>query len=436
MKYKFNEIVACTYFDKNYLIKGISMCQSFVRHNPEIKVYVLCFDDYTRETLKKLKIKNVITIKLSDFEDEKLLKAKKNRSLVEYFWTCTPSLPLYIFKKFPQYKGVIYLDADLFFYSSVGVTFDELGDGSLYTVEHRYPRGQAYRNLTSGRFNVAFQIFTRKKESIDCLKRWREQCLKWCYFRAEDGKMGDQMYLNEWPTLYKNLVVSLNVGVDVAPWNVSQYSLTDENNHPKVDGQELICYHFHQFTILDDDSFEYSYGYFLTDKIREIIYQPYVKSLKETIRKVKRIDPNFKVPVVRRSWVTRLQYLLIKTISPTYWLLQTCLFALNHEKHIKGGKGYKIGINALVFNANESIAGKKYLNKVLGDIKKDFRNEYLIFCNSDNRNSFKEFNNCRIVKLAVGSQNSLGLQLFNRLVLPLIFRTYSVDKVRVLDTIN
>ena len=52
-------------------------------------------DSVCYETLFQVKLPNVHLIALEDFEagDEELLSAKKNRTLIEYYFTCTPSLP-------------------------------------------------------------------------------------------------------------------------------------------------------------------------------------------------------------------------------------------------------------------------------------------------------------------------------------------------------
>lgn len=325
MKLKQQGIIYCTYFDKNYLLKGLSMCSSFLRHNPTAKLWVLSFDSYTDEILNKLNLKRVTVIHLADFEDKQLLKAKQNRSLVEYYWTCTPSLPLYIFKKNPKIKKVIYLDADLFFYSSVTPVFVELGDKSILTVEHRYPKGQESRIKTSGRFNVGFQIFNRDKEGLSCLKRWRKQCLDWCFWRLEDGKLGDQLYLNEWPNLYSKLVISQNFGLNAAPWNISQYWVSKKNDRVYINEDRLICYHFHQFQILRENSFEFSSGYYFSKIVQDYIYKKYILDLERQIKNLKRLDKSFTINYVQRGKISLLKVSFKKLIGPYYWRLNTIL---------------------------------------------------------------------------------------------------------------
>lgn len=305
------QAVFCTYFDKNYLPKGLSMHQSFITYHPWAKLYILCMDNYTKQTIDKLKLKGVKTIALKEFEDSKLLAVKKDRTLIEYYWTCTPSLPLYIFEVDKEAQTVVYLDADIYFYSSCLPVFTELGQQSIYTVEHRFPRSQESLINLSGRFNVAFQVFRRDQEALSCLKRWRRQCLKWCYFKVEDGKMGDQLYLNEWPNLYKGLVISANLGINTAPWNISQYKVSNKGHNVYINNDQLVFYHFHQFEILSENKFKYISGYKLSEKVFKLIYDPYAKQIQKQISRIKKLDPKFKIVTPRqplknvlRHWVS------------------------------------------------------------------------------------------------------------------------------------
>jgi hypothetical protein len=305
----FEGIIFCTYFNKNYLQKGLALHTSLLKHNPTAKLWILCMDTYTKRLLDKLKLTGVTTITLSQFEDSQLKKAKKNRSLVEYFWTCTPSLPLYIFKHNPRVNKAIYLDADLYFYSSIKPIIEEMGDNSIYIVEHRYPKDQKYRDNVSGRFNVGLIVFKRDKEGLDCLKRWRKQCNKWCYLKPEPGKMGDQMYLNEWPELYTNLVISKNLGVNTAPWNIMQYQVTNKQSQIHINKDQLIFYHFHQLEVLGKNRFNYAHGYKFTKNTIDYIYKPYTIELTKQYEIINKYDPSFKIDASKSSLSDKIKQL-------------------------------------------------------------------------------------------------------------------------------
>ena len=316
-------LVYCAYFDKGFLLKGLALHSSLLKYNPDAKLWILAFDKYTEDILRKMKLKGVTVVPLAEFEDKELLAVKGSRNPVEYYWTCTPSLPLYIFKRKPDTKYVVYLDGDLYFYLDAMVGVEEIADKSILAVEHRFPKGMESMSKVSGRFNVGFNVFKNDKVGIKCLKRWRAQCLDWCYWRPKDGKLGDQMYLNEWPKLYeKNLVISENIGVDTAPWNVSQYEVSKKGNDVYINNKKLVCYHFHQFQILGPDHFSRVLGYTLSREVVKLIYEPYEAELRRQYTKVKSFDKSFEIKRVEQNINQVFRAKLSKLIGPVYWRIK------------------------------------------------------------------------------------------------------------------
>lgn len=320
--------IFCTYFDKGFILRGMALHESLVKLAPNAKLWIFAFDAYTERILKKLNLRGVRVVSLKELEDKQLLAVKRSRSKVEYMWTSTPSLPLYIFKHSPA-KYVVYLDADEYFFSSPKSIFDELGGKSLFAVEHMYPKGREGLNEADGRFNVAINVFKKDKVGIRCLKRWRGQCIEWCYWRFEDGKLGDQLYLNEWPDLYgKDLVISKNIGINVAPWNVMQYKISRRAGRVYVNSSPIVCYHFHQFQIFGPNKFNRVYGYTLSHEVVENIYKPYEEELRLQYGKLKKVVPSFKIipPIKYSSQIVRQR--MGKYLGPIYWRFMTIMHNL------------------------------------------------------------------------------------------------------------
>jgi hypothetical protein len=321
-----NDVIYCTYFDKGFLLKGLALHASLIKSNPDAKLWVLAFDKYTEQILKRMNLKGVTVVALSDFEDKELLAVKNTRHPVEYYWTCTPSWVLYIMKKLPSAKQVVYIDGDIFFYSNPDTGVVEIGDKSILTVEHRFPPGREILVKDSGRFNVAFNVFRNDKTGIACLQRWRKQCLDWCYWKHEDGKLGDQMYLDEWPKLYgTDLVISKNVGVDAAPWNISQYKITQSGDTVYINRDKLVCYHFHQFQILGSSRFSRVLGYTLSRDTVKYIYEPYEEEITKQYRLVKKVDDNFKIEETENDKVMLFRERLARYFGPVYWRIKSLL---------------------------------------------------------------------------------------------------------------
>jgi hypothetical protein len=318
--------VYCTYFDKGFLLKGLALHESLIKHNPNAKLWILAFDKYTEKILNRIKLKGVTVVALEEFEDKELLAIKPTRHPVEYYWTCTPSWILYVLNNNPQTKYVVYLDADMFIYSDVDGGVAEIGNKSILAVEHRFPKGGENMEKVSGRFNVAFNVFKNDKIGRDCLKRWRGQCLEWCYWTPKDGKLGDQSYLDEWSKLYsKNFTISKNVGVDAAPWNISQYKVKLREQSVYVDNDQLICYHFHQFQILGPNHFSRVLGYTLSTDVIKNIYEPYEKELRKQYEKVKKLDRNYKVEMTEKDKAEPFRNKVVRRLGPTYSIVRGLL---------------------------------------------------------------------------------------------------------------
>lgn len=237
----------CTYFDRNYLLRGLTLYRSLVATGCPFQLHVLALDDEVASLVERLALSNLHCFLLADLEQwaPALLTAKANRRLIEYYFTLTPQLPLFLFDRCPEIRLVTYLDADLFFYASPEPLFVELGERSILITPHRYP-DHLKSHEVYGLFNVQYQSFRPDEAGLACLRRWRDQCLEWCYDRAEDGRYGDQKYLDEWPALYgERLVVLRHRGGGVAPWNWSSFPLVRGEEGVTVGGDPLIFYHFH-----------------------------------------------------------------------------------------------------------------------------------------------------------------------------------------------
>jgi hypothetical protein len=111
----------CTHSDRNYLTRGIALCESMLRHevHPHV-IYYVCLDEITHTVLKALQLPNVIPVPLHVIErgDDALLAARSNRSLIEYFWTLTPTIIAWLLEGNAEIDTLTYVDADLFFFAS------------------------------------------------------------------------------------------------------------------------------------------------------------------------------------------------------------------------------------------------------------------------------------------------------------------------------
>lgn len=333
----------CTLFDSNYLARGLVLHESLQRTCSSYHLYVVAFDDQSFNYLKQAALPNLTPVHVSTFEDSELLKVKPTRSIAEYCWTCTSSIILYCINTY-KLPSCTYLDADMVFYQDPQVLFNELGNKSVIITEHRYSRAYDLASLR-GIYCVQFMYFKNDENGITALKWWRERCLEWCYAYLEDGKFGDQKYLDDWTTRFQGVHVLKNQGAGIAPWNLQQFKFSTANDHislQPVKGGEtipLIFFHFHGVKFFTNDMVVCCGAIYEIDKgTREIVYLPYIKKLLATEDMIKEKSPAINANGRRGPAPGRLKVFLGYIKELLVYLKMGKLTALNpknlnHSKH-------------------------------------------------------------------------------------------------------
>lgn len=141
-------------------------------------------------------------------------------------------------------------------------------------TEHGYDTEYNQESL-SGRFCVQFMTF--KRGGMDILDDWDKCCREWCFDRFENGKFGDQRYLDGWSHKFPNRVhiYSSNYHFQ-APWSNQNFKCEDS-----------IIWHFHSLKLI---VVKKSYalidcygGYILNTEINRKIYSLYLDEIKKAL---------------------------------------------------------------------------------------------------------------------------------------------------------
>ena len=244
--------------------------------------WALCLDDSSYHCLRELELPGVHVLSLEEVEAATpgLRGCRTDRSLVEYYFTLSPILPLYVMDHHPEVELVTYLDADLFFYAPPEPLYAEFGQSSVGMIEHRFAPGRQDHERY-GVFNVGWVTFRNDALAREVLHWWRTQCMEHCKDAAENGKFADQKYLDDWPRRFPGVKVLSHFGANVAPWNLATHRLAwDERSQSVlVDGQPLLFYHFHDMQVHCGRFWELPGRYWVRHSSRILkkrIYDPYV----------------------------------------------------------------------------------------------------------------------------------------------------------------
>jgi hypothetical protein len=285
----------CTLFDSHYLVRGVALHESLMRHGGDFHLTVFCFDELAHRRLAELQLPHVSLVALAQLERRQpaLLEVKPTRSPVEYCWTATPTLPLQMFAADPGLADVTYLDADLYFFGDPAPLFAEMADASILITPHRHAAPYRHYRI-SGEYNVQYLTFRNDERAHRCLEWWQERCLEWCYARLEDGKLGDQKYLDDWPERFAGVHVLEHKGGGLAPWNVSEYRLGTRGGRPMVDDDPVIFFHYHGLRLRRDGSHRLAPpGYLIPSDARRLMYEPYLAALARAAATIRKVDPAF-----------------------------------------------------------------------------------------------------------------------------------------------
>jgi len=278
--------VFCTLFDSNYIASGLALYDSLEKVCTNFHLYIFAFDDISFKTLKRYKLKFATIISLSDFEDTELLKVKNERTKGEYCWTSTSSTIIYVLNNYNE-EQCTYLDSDIYFFSSPSVLLEE-NDNSILITDHLYTKKYDQSKI-SGKYCVQFIKFKNDKNGLEALSWWRGKCLDWCYNRYEDGKFGDQKYLDDWVDRFDNVHVLNHQGGGAAPWNIQQFNIEIKDKQTLLRNKKtdklshLVFYHFHSLKYIEENKVDLG-KYELSNDVITIIYKPYIENLNK-IRK-------------------------------------------------------------------------------------------------------------------------------------------------------
>ena len=284
----------CTLFNSNYLDKGLVTIHSLLENSKSAVIYVLAMDEKCYKVLTDMGKNQVIPIRLSDFENERLLAAKAERSAAEYCWSCSGSLILYVLETYGE-SNCTYIDADLCFYRNPSFLIDEMiKEGkSVSIIEHGFKKDLMYEHSVngSGRFCVEFNTFLNNEESLEILKHWIDDILRECSADVK-GNLGDQSYLTEWPDKYDCIHIVKNIGAGMAPWNLNRFKLEKIEDHVPVISEigkkgnleKAVFYHFHNMKYIDRTQVNIGvyHRYWKVDEaLVEAVYRPYLAALEE-----------------------------------------------------------------------------------------------------------------------------------------------------------
>tara|TARA_B110001452_G_scaffold258879_1_gene254580 strand:- start:5671 stop:6636 length:966 start_codon:yes stop_codon:yes gene_type:complete len=270
----------CTYFDENYLPRGLALIDSIYNNNDNVQLVVLCLDTNTYNFLKN-KYDSLTLIKLEDYISFFNIDQSRFANRKEFYFSITPNLCIMVLDRHPEFENLLYLDSDIYVYGDLDVLYKEFENYSIAACSHRHTKLYNLFSNDFGIFNVGVNLFKNDVVGRKCLEHWKRSCDEW-YPNKEGYPLSffsDQIFLNEWPELFKNKFKEIeNIGVNVAPWNAINYKIKHKENIFFVNESPLIIYHFSSLVKIDDNKWNVNDGlaFFTLNKVLSELYSSYI----------------------------------------------------------------------------------------------------------------------------------------------------------------
>jgi hypothetical protein len=242
-------------------------------------------DDFAADCLEQLGDPSLVVIRKSEFENSDLLRVKKVRTRSEYYWTCASCALCYCLERL-RLPRCTYLDADVSFYAPPQLLEARMGHCSIGITPHNYAAAYDQSRL-HGVYCVQYVSIRNDDRGLRAAYWWRDRCIEWCYAKAEEGRFGDQKYLDDWPERFEGVKVLDGPGIGLAPWNCRNYEIRPRDPQGWIcrdisDGAEgpLIFFHFHELRFYPQDRIKLvAGGYEIPAAIRKHLYAPYLREL-------------------------------------------------------------------------------------------------------------------------------------------------------------
>ena len=242
---------------------------------------------------------------VEDIEDDTLRKAKGDRTFHEYCWTLKPAFLLKILDSSDAHD-LAHLVSPLYCYHDPEAIFAEKPLAHLFLTDHmNSERFYQYYEL-SGRYNTGFVGCRNTDVAKQAVTQWKENCLAHCTVEMDTEKKtyGDQRYVERWIDDFEGVHVVKSKGANAAIWNIENYAFSVVKGDLYLDECPLLFYHFSAFTIIDENTFNLNWYYYMTEqKLVDHLYIPYADLVHQKIKQVQKVFPEFQQGFIAKKHV-------------------------------------------------------------------------------------------------------------------------------------
>lgn len=242
----------CTISTKSHLFKSSVLSDSLKKFGFETIILVVDTDSVDQKTT--FESKRYLTINDLPKSDVKLIKSKYGMHPDKLRWALKPVLIKCLLNK--KYEKVIYVDNDIYFFSSPSIIIDKLNSSNILLTPHFYStdpkKNQNWleANYRIGLYNAGF--IGANKNAIQMLDWWKDCCIYNVKKSNWRGLYDDQKYLDLVPIIFENVEIVKDTGCNLAGWNYKNRLM----KLGETDFSSITFVHFAELTIKEFSKIE------------------------------------------------------------------------------------------------------------------------------------------------------------------------------------
>lgn len=250
---------AFTICAKNYLAQALTLKESFLKHNPNLKFYIFLADkiDGVED------VDGVVALDKGWIPDWVNMAFKYD--VIEFNTSIKPFCFGKLFEE--GYGKVIYLDPDIYVTRPLDYIYDCLNDKSVVLTPHYCDIEEHFDGAVSeetfnsvGIYNLGFCALKNDKVGQEIVIWWQNRLQSKCYSQRSEGLFVDQKWMDYIPAFFpESTCVSSHHGMNVAIWNLHERELfIDEKQGYMIrrkktgDVFPLLFFHFSGFDPFDN----------------------------------------------------------------------------------------------------------------------------------------------------------------------------------------
>ncbi len=239
----------CSIVAKNYLAQARVLAESFRRHHPDGRCYVLVIDEVDGHV--DLSDEDFVLVRPAELGVDAFERMRAIYTLMELSTALKPWLMRFMLDHHDDGRGIAYFDPDIEIHSRMTELEAALSEHAVVLTPHVLrgmprdgKRPSETEILQAGVYNLGFIGMSRRPDAHTLIEWWAERLETDCFVAPERGYFVDQRWIDFAPGLIDDLKILRDPGYNAAYWNLPERDLELRAGAYWAGGRPLRFYHF------------------------------------------------------------------------------------------------------------------------------------------------------------------------------------------------